>query len=93
MISFSKLVLVFGFLFALALQANAALMPNMCSVQEEEAAPCVCCKKGCWFGIAEMTTNYFGHMPGERSDAESRFALAMMSQCFKLECSEVCSSL
>uniref|UniRef100_A0A8R1DWX8 Uncharacterized protein n=1 Tax=Caenorhabditis japonica TaxID=281687 RepID=A0A8R1DWX8_CAEJA len=77
-----------------AYQANAAttLMPAVCSAQEEASLPCVCCKKSCWFGIAEMTTAYFGHMPGERSDAESKFTLAMMRQCFVTECANACTS-
>uniref|UniRef100_A0A1I7TZW1 Uncharacterized protein n=1 Tax=Caenorhabditis tropicalis TaxID=1561998 RepID=A0A1I7TZW1_9PELO len=94
MISSTKLAVVLGLVAILAIQAEAGstLMPSMCSADEDAAMPCVCCKKACWFGIAEMTTSYFGHMPGERSDAEAKFTLAMMNQCFKLECSDSCPS-
>ncbi|EFO97321.1 hypothetical protein CRE_16771 [Caenorhabditis remanei] len=97
MISLFKLSAFMGLMAVLANQATTAdaassIMPNVCTPQEEAGMPCVCCKKACWFGIAEMTTAYFGHMPGERSDAEAKFTLAMMNQCFKLECSDSCPS-
>ncbi|PIC15757.1 hypothetical protein B9Z55_022611 [Caenorhabditis nigoni] len=87
--------MVFGLLIVVALatelaNASSSVMPSMCSATEEASMPCVCCKKACWFGIAEMTTAYFGHMPGERSDAEAKFTLAMMHSCFKLECADSC---
>ncbi|CAA86410.1 neuronal small secreted protein [Caenorhabditis elegans] len=97
MISFIKATILVGLVAFLACQnsqvgAASSLMPNVCNAGEETAMPCVCCKKACWFGIAEMTTAYFGHMPGERSDAEAKFTLAMMNQCFKLECNETCAT-
>ncbi|EGT33099.1 hypothetical protein CAEBREN_05074 [Caenorhabditis brenneri] len=92
MVSATTLIILLGVATILGLQANAALMPSMCSDQEKDVLPCMCCKKSCWFGISEMTSNYFGHMPGERNDAEAKFAIAMMRECVKIECSDACSS-
>ncbi|CAI2357599.1 unnamed protein product [Caenorhabditis sp. 36 PRJEB53466] len=86
------LFLVAAVLSTISAQASAlpTVMPTVCTATEELALPCVCCKKACWYGITDMTTSYFGHMPGERTDAEAKFTLAMMRQCFAVECADVC---
>ncbi|EGT52501.1 hypothetical protein CAEBREN_23460 [Caenorhabditis brenneri] len=98
MVSATTLIVLLGVATILGSQVNAALMPSMCSDQEKDVLPCMCCKKSCWFGISEevevglqMTSNYFGNMPGERNDAEAKFAIAMMRDCVKFECLGACS--
>ncbi|CAL2048769.1 unnamed protein product [Caenorhabditis brenneri] len=92
MVSATTLIILLGVATILGSQANGALMASMCSDQEKDVLPCMCCKKSCWFGISEMTSNYFGNMPGERNDAEAKFAIAMMRECVKFECLDACSS-
>ncbi|EGT52479.1 hypothetical protein CAEBREN_17121 [Caenorhabditis brenneri] len=92
MISQTKLVLLLGAVAIMAHEVNAriSLMPPMCSTEEMSAWPCMCCRKACWYGVSEITTTYFGNIPGKRSDSEARLTIGMMSQCFNLECADVC---
>ncbi|EGT52580.1 hypothetical protein CAEBREN_13862 [Caenorhabditis brenneri] len=93
MISTTTLVILLGVVAIFGSQVNCApsVMPTVCTVRQVNALPCMCCRKSCWYGMSEMTSGYFGNMPGERNDAEARFTIALMHECVKLECSEACS--
>ncbi|CAL2048682.1 unnamed protein product [Caenorhabditis brenneri] len=94
MFSFIKFALFIAVFAVVAFQGDTGsfFLPITCSVQQQAVQPCFCCRRSCWVGIAQMTTKYFGNIPGERNDAEAMFALSMMRKCMENQCHALCSA-
>ncbi|VDM99039.1 unnamed protein product [Thelazia callipaeda] len=68
-------------------------MQAACTVEEEMATPCRCCKISCWYNTANAATNKLGHVPGQASQHEALATLRLIRLCILVECEEICPTL